>query len=228
MASSVSALVARGEGEGVDWRLATPLGLVYLGLFAGPLLLLLGISFFEDSELAKPGLASWQRFWGDAFYRGVVVGTLRLGLMTVAATTLLAYPLALVFCAAGPRAQKVLIFVILLPLLTSVVIRTFAWIVILAREGVINNTLIALGLTSTPLKLLQSELGLVMALTQIEMPLMLLPLLTVMRQIDPNLVDASRALGASRWRTFFRVIMRNARFRISLHSIHFPIGDWWR
>jgi putative spermidine/putrescine transport system permease protein len=207
MAIAVPALVAPGQGERVDWRLAAPLGLVYLGLFAGPLLLLIGISFFEDSELAKPGLASWRRFWGDAFYRGVVVDTLRLGLLTVAATTLLAYPLGLAFCASGPRVQKALIFIILLPLLTSVVIRTFAWIVILAREGVINNTLIALGLTSTPLKLLQTELGLVMALTQIELPLMLLPLLTVMRQIDPNLIDASRALGASRWRTFFRVLL---------------------
>jgi putative spermidine/putrescine transport system permease protein len=67
--------------------------------------------------------------------------------------------------------------------------------------------LMGLGLTSAPLNLLQTELGLVIALTQIEMPLMLLPLLTVMRQIDPNLVDASRALGASKWRTFFRVVL---------------------
>jgi putative spermidine/putrescine transport system permease protein len=198
---------AQERGESVDWRLAAPLGLVYLALFAGPLLLLIGISFFEDSELTKVGLGTWKRFWGDAFYRGVVVDTLRLGLLAVIATTLLAYPLALVFCAAGPRLQKLLLFIVLLPLLTSVVIRTFAWIVILAREGVINNTLVFLGITSTPLRLLQTELGLVLALTQIEMPLMLLPLLTVMRQIDPNLIDASRALGGSRWRTFFRVVL---------------------
>ena len=94
-----------------------------------------------------------------------------------------------------------------MPLLTSVVVRTFAWIVILAREGVINQTLLALGLSATPLPLLQTEFGLVLALTQIEMPLMLLPLITVMRTIDPNVLDASRALGASRWRTFFQVIL---------------------
>jgi putative spermidine/putrescine transport system permease protein len=125
----------------------------------------------------------------------------------VLATTLLAYPLALVFRGASPRVQRLLIFIILMPLLTSVVIRTFAWIVILAREGVLNQTLIGLGLTATPLNLLQTELGLVIALTQIEMPLMLLPLLTIMNQMDQNLVDASRALGASKWRTFFRVIL---------------------
>jgi putative spermidine/putrescine transport system permease protein len=198
---------ATASGEAVDWRLAAPLGLVYLLLFAAPLLLLFGISFFNDPELTTPGFGAWSKFWGDAFYRGVVVDTLRLGLLTVMMTTVLAYPLALVFCAAGPRLQKLILFIVLLPLLTSVVIRTFAWIVILAREGVINSTLLGLGLISTPLRLLQTELGLVMALTQIEMPLMLLPLLTVMRQIDPNLMDASRALGGSRWRTFFRVIL---------------------
>src|SRR5258708_6780523 len=58
-----------------------------------------------------------------------------------------------------------------------------------------------------PLNLLQTEFGLVIALAQIEMPLMLLPLLTIMNQMDQNLVDASRALGASKWRTFFQVIL---------------------
>lgn len=191
----------------VDWRLAAPLGLTYLAFFAAPLILLVGISLFADSELTRLGLDSWIKFYGDAFYLKVIADTLKLGVLAVAATTVLAYPLALVFRAARPRAQQVLIFVILMPLLTSVVIRTFAWIVILAREGVVNQTLVGLGLTSTPLNLLQTELGLVIALTQIEMPLMLLPLITIMRQMDQNLIDASRALGGSRWRTFFRVVL---------------------
>lgn len=194
-------------GKGIDWRLAAPLGLTYLAFFAAPLVILLVMSFAVDDALSGFTLASWTKFLGDPFYRGVVVDTLRLGLVAVAATSLLAYPIALLFVSSGPRAQKLLLFIILLPLLTSVVIRTFAWIAILAREGVINQTLIAMGLTSTPLNLLQTELGLVIALTQIEMPLMLLPLLTVMGQIDPSLAEASRALGGSRWRTFFRVIL---------------------
>jgi putative spermidine/putrescine transport system permease protein len=191
----------------VDWRLAAPLGAVYLALFAAPLLLLLGISFFADPDLTRLGPDAWVKFWGDAFYRGVVWDTLKLGLLAVAATSVLAWPLALLFCASGPRMQKLLIFIILLPLLTSVVIRTFAWIVILAREGVVNQMVMGLGLSATPLRLLQTEAGLVVALTQIEMPLMLLPLLSVLRGLDPNLLDASRALGASRWRGFFRVVL---------------------
>ena len=127
--------------------------------------------------------------------------------MAVITTMILGYPLALVFLDAGPRLQKVLIFVIVMPLLLSVVVRTFAWIVILGREGVINQALLGLGLVSEPLKLLQTELGLVISLTQIEMPLMLLPLISVMSRIDPNLRDAAAALGASRWRTLFTVIV---------------------
>lgn len=194
-------------GPRIDWRLAAPLGLTYLVFFAAPFAVLLGISFYADAEQTRLGLESWLKFYGDAFYLKVIFDTLKLGVFAVLATTLLAYPLALVFRVCRPSIQRVLIFVILMPLLTSVVIRTFAWIVILAREGVVNQALMGLGLTAAPLNLLQTELGLVIALTQIEMPLMLLPLLTIMSRMDQNLVDASRALGASQWRTFFRVVL---------------------
>ncbi|AVO47204.1 ABC transporter permease [Phreatobacter cathodiphilus] len=207
MSAAAAAPGASPLRDTVEWRLAAPLGLTYAVFFAAPFLILLGISFYADAEQTRLGLDSWVKFYTDAFYLKVIFDTLKLGVLAVVATTILAYPLALVFRAASPRMQRVLIFIILMPLLTSVVIRTFAWIVILAREGVVNQTLMALGLTATPLNLLQTELGLVIALTQIEMPLMLLPLLTIMNQMDQNLVDASRALGASKWRTFFRVIL---------------------
>jgi putative spermidine/putrescine transport system permease protein len=71
----------------------------------------------------------------------------------------------------------------------------------------VNQVVLALGLSATPLRLLQTETGLILALMQIEMPLMLLPLISVMRGLDPNLLDASRALGAGMWRSFFRVIL---------------------
>jgi putative spermidine/putrescine transport system permease protein len=191
----------------IEWRLAGPLGLAYAAFFAAPLLLLLTISFYDDADLTSITASQWVRFFSDPFYLSVVGRTLRLGAVTVLATTTLSFPLALVFCASRPRVQRLLLLIIIMPLLTSVVVRTFAWIVILAREGVINQAALALGLSATPMPLLQTELGLVLALTQIEMPLMLLPLITVMRTIDPSVLDASRALGASRWRTFFQVVL---------------------
>jgi putative spermidine/putrescine transport system permease protein len=101
----------------------------------------------------------------------------------------------------------VLMLIVLLPLLTSVVVRTFAWIVILGRQGIINTVLLDLGLIDSPLRLLYTEGGVVLALAQVQMPLMVLPLITALSRIDPNLADASSALGAGHWRTFWRVTL---------------------
>ncbi len=189
------------------WALALPLGAAYAAFFIAPLLMLFAVSFYTDERLTAFGLNQWQRFLGDAFHWKVIGDTLLLGLKTVCATVLLGYPLALIYLTARPFWQRVLLFIVIMPLLTSVVVRTFAWIVILGREGVINRLVLDLGLAAEPLRLLQTEYGLVLSLTQIEMPLLLLPLLAVMARLDPNLMDASASLGASRWRTMFRVIV---------------------
>jgi putative spermidine/putrescine transport system permease protein len=190
-----------------EWQLALPLALAYGAFFLVPLLLLIAVSGFADETITTPGLAQWRKFLGDPFTWKVIFDTVKLGAYTVAATVLIGYPLALVYLGAGPRWQRVILFVVILPLLTSVVVRTFAWIVILGREGVINQTVLWLGLAPAPLRLLQTEHGLVIALTQIEMPLLLLPLLSVMARMDPSLRDASAALGASKWRTLVRVTL---------------------
>ncbi len=196
-----------GTGWFRDWQLALPLGLAFASLFLAPFLLLFGVAFFNDDKITQPGVAQWIRFFGDPFHYKVIADTMLLGVKTVATTIVVGYPLALVFIDLSPRLQRVLLFVIVMPLLLSVVVRTFSWIVVLGREGVINTLLIKAGLISEPLRLLQTELGLVISLTQIEMPLMLLPLISVMSRLDPNLRDASAALGASRWRTLFKVIL---------------------
>lgn len=194
------------NGPGV-WRLALPLGLAQLIFFAAPLLILLGTSLATDENLTEGSLRAWRDVLGDAFHIQSVLNTLRLGALTVLATMLLAVPLALVHMAAGPRLKRLILIVAVLPLLTSVVVRTFSWIVILGREGVINSTLIATGLSAAPVALLQTEPGLILALTQIEMPLMLLPLIAATARIDPALLDASTSLGASLWRTLRRVVL---------------------
>ena len=190
-----------------EWQLALPLTLAFASIFLAPLLMLVGVSFFNDDKITEPGFAQWAKFLGDPFSYKVIADTMLLGAKTVCATILIGYPLALVYLDAPQRLQKVLIFVIVMPLLLSVVVRTFAWIVVLGREGVVNELLLSLGVISEPLRLLQTELGLVISLTQIEMPLLLLPLISVLSRLDPNLRDASAALGASRWRTLFTVIV---------------------
>ena len=190
-----------------EWQLALPLALAFASLFLAPLLMLVAVTFFNDDKITQLGFAQWAKFFGDPFHYKVIADTLLLGVKAVCATVIVGYPLALVFLDLSQRLQKVLIFIIVLPLLLSVVVRTFAWIVVLGREGLVNTLLMNLGLISEPLRLLQTELGLVISLTQIEMPLMLLPLISVMSRLDPNLRDASAALGASRWRTLFTVIV---------------------
>ena len=96
-----------------------------------PLGLLAVVSLFTSPEMAAMGPAQYAKFAGDGFNWSVLFATLLLGVKTVALTAVIGYPLALVFAEAHRRLQPILLFVIILPLLTSVVVRTFAWIVIL-------------------------------------------------------------------------------------------------
>ncbi len=200
----MAARVTMPEGRFV---LALPMLLFFGAFFVAPLLLLVAVSFFEDPEITVPGLSQYTGFLTDSFNWRVLGQTLLLGVKVVACTTVLAYPIALLFLAAGPRLRRALLMIILVPLLTSVVVRTFAWIVLLSREGVVNSVLLSLGIVGAPLQLLHTELGLIIALMQIELPLMLLPLVSVMARMDPNVVAASQALGAGSWRTLLRVIL---------------------
>ena len=184
------------------FSLAAPLALFFAVFFAVPLVMLLGVSLQGDGGT---GLAQYGRFFADGLGARVLGATLRVGFETTLACLILGYPLALLFRAASPRVQSLITLIVLLPLLTSVVVRTFAWIVILGRQGVVNNALISLGLTDLPLRLLYTEVGLVAALTQVQLPLMFLPLAGAISRIDSNLEDASAALGAGAWRTFVTV-----------------------
>lgn len=192
---------------GRSWPLAMPLTICFVAFFLAPLLILLTVSFFNDSQITQVGLNTWRDFLTDPFYWKVTFDTVKLGFLTVVATLIIGVPLSVLYLKSGPRTQRVIILIVILPLLLSVVVRTFAWIVILSREGVINQALLYLGLVSTPIRLLQTEFGLIISLTQIELPLMLLPLISVMSRIDLSMLDASAALGASKWRTFFKVIL---------------------
>jgi putative spermidine/putrescine transport system permease protein len=185
-------------------RLAWPLALVFLVLFVAPLAMLFALSLRAPGTGAL-GIAQYVRFLGDSFSLGVLGSTLWLGVKVTLLCLLLGYPLAWLYVRAPAWLRGPMMLAILLPLLTSVVVRTFAWIVILGRQGIINETLIGLGLTATPLKLLYTDGGLVVALAQVQMPLMVLPLVTALFRVDPNLADASAILGAGAWRGFLRV-----------------------
>lgn len=189
------------------WQLAMPLAAAQALFFLAPLLILLATSFSTDENLRAVSLRAWGDVLGDGFQIRAAWNTVRLGALTVGATLVLAVPLALLHLAAGPRLKRLILLAAVLPLLTSVVVRTFAWIAILGREGVINTVLLSTGASAAPVALLQTEPGLILALTQIEMPLMLLPLIAALARIEPSLLDASQVLGASLFRTLRRVVL---------------------
>ncbi|HSE79619.1 MAG TPA: ABC transporter permease [Alphaproteobacteria bacterium] len=190
-----------------EWQLILPLGLFFLAFFLAPLVVLVVLSFQTEISLGRFTGVHYGKFLGDAFSLGILWDTMVLGVEVTMVCALFGIPLAWISARASPRFQPVLLFLVVLPILTSVVVRTFAWIVILGRQGVMNKTLIWLGLVDEPLRLLFSEFGVVMVLAQVQMPLMVLPVLTTMQRLDPNLIDASAALGAGQWRTFLRVVL---------------------
>ncbi len=186
-------------------RLAAPLAGFMALFFLAPLGMLAFVSFYADAGMTQWGsLQAWGKMF-DAFGMAVLGDTLWLGLQVTALSLVLGYALAWTFLRLPARWQPLVIFIVMLPLLTSVVVRTFAWIVILGRQGIVNNTLGALGWIDSPIKLLYTRPGLVVALANVQLPLMVLPLITALQRIDPNLADASASLGAGAWRTFRRV-----------------------
>lgn len=193
------------DNVGYELKLALPLAGFFLVFFITPLLLLLFVSLHDDAGMTQMGFHQFRRFVSDPFSIQVLGSTLAIGGEVTALCLVLGYPLAWLYVRGPGRARTILILIVLLPLLTSVVVRTFAWIVILGRLGIVNSTLIALGFINTPLRLLYSECGLAFALAQVHMPLMVLPIITALSRIDPHLADASAALGAGAWRTFWRV-----------------------
>jgi len=94
-----------------EWQLALPLALAFTAVFVAPLLLLIGVSFFNDEKISQPGLASWVKFFGDPFNYKVIADTLLLGIKTVCTTVLIGYPLALVYLDLPARLQRVLLFI---------------------------------------------------------------------------------------------------------------------
>jgi len=190
-----------------DWQLTLPLALFFAAFVFAPLALLAGVSLHDDMAMKQAGAGQYVKFLGDGFNLSVLGQTLWLALRTTLVALVIGYPLAYLYTLAPRGVQRLLIFLILLPLLTSAVVRTFAWIVILGRQGIINTALLELGWIEAPLKLLYTPMAVTIALAQIELALMVLPLITALGHIDPNLAHASRALGAGRWRTFFQVTL---------------------
>ena len=150
----------------------------------------------------------YERFFEDSLYFEALVATLRIGAITTVASLVIGYPLAHLMARTHSRiGHALLLMAVIAPMLTGIVVRTFAWMTLLQDRGVINTTLLSWGLISSPLKLMYNEFGTIVALVHIYVPFMVLTLTGVIGRIDERLEQAARSLGANRTRTFLEVTL---------------------
>jgi mannopine transport system permease protein len=183
--------------------LATPF-LFLIGLaFLLPLAMLLRESLFVPSFTT----ANYEKVFDEPVYLRVMFRTLRISVLVTVITLLLAYPLAALMARARGLLLGLLLLAVLLPLWTSVLVRTYAWLVLLQRNGVLNDLLLGLGLIKVPMQLLRIEGAVVLAMSHVLLPFMVLPLYAALRAIPDDYVRAARMLGAGSLAVFRHVVL---------------------
>ncbi len=178
-----------------------PLFVFLLIFFVYPVIRVLLLGF----EPRGPLLMHYQEVWAVPLYRTVLARTFRLSLIVTAICLVLGYPVAYTIAHAPRRLAALLITMVLIPFWISVLGRSFTWMVILQRNGIVNQMLKALGLIREPLALIYNPLGVYVGMTHILLPFMILSSFSVMRGINVSLIRAAATLGATEWQTFRRV-----------------------
>jgi len=180
-------------------------GLLLLTLaFLVPIAQMLALSVSGEAGLT---LDHFRRFLGDSFYLGVLWRTVRLSFLITLVCALIGFPLAYIMAHVGPRLRLWLIVMVILPLMTSVVIRTFGWMVLLGRSGLIPQFLRDLGLADRTFAIMHTETAIVIGMTQVLLPFMTLSILGVVTRIDPRLEEAARTMGCSFLQTLRTVVL---------------------
>jgi len=195
--------VRRGAGRREIVLLLLP-ALAWLGvLFVYPIGRLVYLSAFAPAFT----LQHYAKLLGAGVYAKILVNSFEISLTVTVLALLLGYPLAFLLATARPRAAGLMLAGIVLPLWTSVLVRTYAWMVLLGRRGVVNEALQSAGLLDSPLPLLYNRLGVTIGMVHVLLPFMVLPLYSVMKRVDVELLKAAQNLGADRWQSFLRVYL---------------------
>lgn len=199
----------RSWGPGL--LLLLPILLFIFGFFVVPMLYILYLSFISTDDINGAGavysLQNYTQFFTDSYYLTSLWLTVKISLYTVIVSLILAYPVALTMAKSSPRIRGYIALLIASPLLVSIVVRNFGWYLLLLPNGTINQLLTSLGIIDTPLKLLFSELGVVIGLSNAYLPFMILAIATSLYNIDPSLDKAGAILGASPIRSFVSITL---------------------
>lgn len=184
--------------------LLAPLTLLILLLFDVPILITAYWSII-DPETGAWTLQNFRDFFESNAYWRIIWRTLFVSLEVTTATVLLGYPLAYWASRLGMRARMVVLALVVMTFWVSILVRTYAWIVILGNGGLVNRALQWSGLTARPVAFLYNELGIVIGMTNVLLPFLVLPLAAAMIRIDQRLLQVAETLGASRFRIFWQV-----------------------
>lgn len=193
-------VVTRRAVRGPAGLVLPALGLL-LVVMMWPLVQLLYRSFMTPSF----SVDKYQQLLSDGVSVTILTRTIVMSIIVTVVTLLLAYPYAYAVTKVSPRARAVLLALVLLPFWTSLMARTFAWLVLLQDTGVVNSLLAAIG--AGPLALIRNTTGVTLGMTQVLLPFMVLPLYSTMSKIDPRLMTAAVSLGAPRREAFRRVYL---------------------
>ena len=199
------------SGRGVLVALLLPALAFLLVTFIMPLLWLLRMSFAGDAfQSSLSGVFVPSNFTAvlfEPYYWRVAGRTILLGVTVAIIAVIMAYPIALFLHRTTSRWKGVLVALAIAPLLTSTMVRTYGWMVILNDQGVINGALRALGVITRPLAIFNNFTGVVIALVEILMPYAILAMLSGLGRLDVDFEDAASLLGANRWRVFRRIVL---------------------
>jgi putative spermidine/putrescine transport system permease protein len=187
----------------IGW-LAAP-AVAYLALvYALPLIWLLARSVTGPEGIS---FALFRDFFADPFSWRVIGNTMRIAGLVTLVCLLIGYPVAFALARAKGVVQVILLAAIILPLSVGVVVKAFAWQVVLRRDGVVSQFLVGIGVWSEPQRLLFTETGLVIGAANVFLPFMILPIYSVVKLIDPRLMEAGATLGVSPLLRFFRILL---------------------
>jgi putative spermidine/putrescine transport system permease protein len=192
------------ERRGIGLALMAPAALFIAAGFLLPVMILLAGGLRTATGW---GLGNFAAFFSEPLNRDVCLRTIRLGLGVTAVSAVIGYGVALALTGLSPAGKGRLIGLIVLPLMISPVARTYAWLVVLGRTGIVNGLLTGLGLADAPVRFLFTETAIFIGLVQLFLPLMVLPLVSALENLPPDVTAAARVLGASWWTVFRRIIL---------------------
>ncbi|QIE45311.1 ABC transporter permease subunit [Pseudohalocynthiibacter aestuariivivens] len=183
-----------------------------LSLLLLPMALLLLVYVIPLSKIVWLSIGGWdmtlehfQRLFQDDLFRIIFMRTVWIAMVVTILSLIIGYPVALLIAHVPPRTASLLLMLVIIPMWTSILVRSYSWMVILGRQGIVNSSLQELGLTDQPLKLLYTRFTVYVGMLHIMLPFMVLPILNTMRQIPPLLGNAALTLGAGPLRTFWLV-----------------------